>query len=76
MAVKCLSKEKLQAQMSDFLQEAIVMHSLDHPHVVHLFGVVLVSDSIMLVGITKGVVVYFRLPKLRFLAPVRHLYFI
>lgn len=54
VAVKCLPREKLRAQMSDFLQEATIMHSLDHPHIVQLFGVVLSSDNLMLVSI-KGI---------------------
>lgn len=49
VAVKCLAKERLNSQMTDFLQEATIMHSIDHPHVVQLFGVVLSSDSLMLV---------------------------
>ena len=49
MAVKCLAKDKLKTQMADFLLEAANMCSVDHKHIVQLYGVVLSSDSLMLV---------------------------
>lgn len=53
MAVKCLAKDKLKTQMADFLLEAANMCSVDHAHIVQLYGVVLSSDSLMLVtGLT------------------------
>ncbi len=35
--------------MSDFLKEATIMHSIDHEHIVRLYGVVLNNDALMLV---------------------------
>jgi len=53
VAVKCLAKDKLKTQMADFLLEAANMCSVDHAHIVQLYGVVLSSDSLMLVtGLT------------------------
>ncbi|XP_035698202.1 activated Cdc42 kinase-like isoform X4 [Branchiostoma floridae] len=50
VALKCLSKEQIQAGQSDFLKEASIMHSLDHEYLVRLYGVVLDYDnSFMLV---------------------------
>ncbi|XP_077998371.1 uncharacterized protein LOC144451412 isoform X2 [Glandiceps talaboti] len=50
VAIKCLSKDKLLAGQADFLKEATIMHSLDHEHLVRLYGVVLdVENSLMLV---------------------------
>jgi len=49
VAVKCLAKDKLKTQMTDFLVEAANMCSVDHPHIIQLYGVVLSSDSLMLV---------------------------
>lgn len=50
MAVKCLAKDKLKTQMAEFLLEAANMCSIDHAHIVQLYGVVLSSDSLMLVN--------------------------
>jgi len=47
--VKCLSKDKLKSQLSEFLVEASNMCSVDHSHVVQLYGIVLGTDSLMLV---------------------------
>lgn len=33
----------------EFLKEAAIMHSIDHENIVRLYGVVLSSDSLMLV---------------------------
>jgi len=49
VAIKCLSKEKVNQGVAEFLKEASNMHSLDHDHIVRLYGVVLESDSLMLV---------------------------
>ncbi|XP_030843117.1 uncharacterized protein LOC587777 isoform X4 [Strongylocentrotus purpuratus] len=52
VAVKCLSPEKLSLDkcQQDFLKEAAIMHSLNHEHLVKLYGVVLdVDSSLMLV---------------------------
>lgn len=49
VAVKCLAKERMQTNTIEFLKEAAIMHSIDHPHIVRLFGVVLDTGSLMLV---------------------------
>jgi len=51
VAVKCLAKDKVKTQMADFLSEAANMCSIDHTHIVQLYGVVLSSDSLMLVTV-------------------------
>ena len=50
MAVKSLSKEKMQSSSSDFLKEAANMQQVDHEHIVRLYGVVLSNDNMMLVS--------------------------
>jgi len=55
VAVKCLAKDKLKTQLAEFLLEAANMCSIDHAHIVQLHGVVLSSDSLMLVnGLAVG----------------------
>jgi serine/threonine protein kinase len=49
VAIKCLSKERMQANPLDFLKEAAIMHGIDHEHIVRLYGVVLDTDALMLV---------------------------
>lgn len=49
VAVKCLARERMQTNTIEFLKEAAIMHSIDHPHIVRLFGVVLDTGSLMLV---------------------------
>ncbi|XP_071841044.1 uncharacterized protein [Apostichopus japonicus] len=52
VAIKCLSPEKvsIDKHQQDFLKEAAIMYSLNHEHLVKLFGVVLdVDSSLMLV---------------------------
>ncbi|CAB3384897.1 Hypothetical predicted protein [Cloeon dipterum] len=49
VAIKCLSRERMQNNPIEFLKEAGIMHAIDHEHVVRLYGVVLDSDSLMLV---------------------------
>ena len=55
VAIKCLSKEKLNQGVAEFLKEASNMHSLDHDHIVRLYGVVLEADALMLVSWAKNV---------------------
>lgn len=50
MAIKCVQQEKLIANPLDFLQEAAIMHKLNHPNIVQLFGVVLETKTVMLVS--------------------------
>ncbi|XP_018319586.1 activated Cdc42 kinase-like [Agrilus planipennis] len=49
VAIKCLARERMQTNTIEFLKEAAIMHSIDHPHIVRLFGVVLDTGSLMLV---------------------------
>jgi len=50
VAVKCVAKSKLSTQPTDFLQEIDALSTVDHPHVVQLFGVASSNDSFMLVS--------------------------
>ncbi|XP_037868105.1 activated Cdc42 kinase-like isoform X2 [Bombyx mori] len=49
VAIKCLGNERMTSNSTEFLKEAAVMHSIEHPNIVRLFGVVLHLDSLMLV---------------------------
>ncbi|KAK2577995.1 hypothetical protein KPH14_008425 [Odynerus spinipes] len=49
VAIKCLSRERMQNNPIEFLKEAAIMHSIDHDHIVRLYGVVLDTNSLMLV---------------------------
>ncbi|XP_039315628.1 uncharacterized protein LOC105202478 isoform X2 [Solenopsis invicta] len=49
VAIKCLSRERMQNNPIEFLKEAAIMHAIDHEHIVRLYGVVLDTDSLMLV---------------------------
>ena len=49
MAVKCIAKSKLVTESAEFLQEIENLSTVDHPHVVQLFGVASSNDSFMLV---------------------------
>lgn len=49
VAVKCLSKEKMQNNTLAFMKEYEIMQAIDHPHVVRLYGVVLDAAQIMLI---------------------------
>ncbi|ENN80518.1 hypothetical protein YQE_03057, partial [Dendroctonus ponderosae] len=51
VAVKCLSRDRMQSNMVEFLKEASIMHNIDHPNIVRFFGVVLpnIEGSLMLV---------------------------
>ncbi|ESN90508.1 hypothetical protein HELRODRAFT_145654, partial [Helobdella robusta] len=40
VAIKCLPKDQVKGQTSDFLQEATIMHSICHPHIIKLHGIV------------------------------------
>ena len=48
VALKCLSKEKLQSGTQEFLKEAGIMQTIDHENIVHMFGVVLDKDNSMI----------------------------
>ncbi|XP_072931190.1 activated Cdc42 kinase-like isoform X2 [Epargyreus clarus] len=49
VAIKCLGHERMTSNSTEFLKEAAVMHSIEHPNVVRLYGVVLHLDNLMLV---------------------------
>ncbi len=51
VAVKCLSRERMQNNTVEFMKEYEIMQSIDHPNVVRLYGVVLDSlgGQIMLI---------------------------
>nr|KAG5702466.1 hypothetical protein BaRGS_015098 [Batillaria attramentaria] len=50
VAVKCLSKERMQNGVQEFLKEAAIMQSVDHENIVRMYGVVLDKDnSLMMV---------------------------
>lgn len=50
VAIKCLSKERMQTQPMEFLKEAAIMHTIDSEHIVRLYGVVLDTTALMLVS--------------------------
>ncbi|KAK9879558.1 hypothetical protein WA026_006628 [Henosepilachna vigintioctopunctata] len=51
VAIKCLSRDRMQSNMVEFLKEASIMHNIDHSNIVRFFGVVLpnIEGSLMLV---------------------------
>ncbi|XP_050428034.1 activated Cdc42 kinase-like isoform X2 [Adelges cooleyi] len=49
VAIKCLSRDRMQNNPIEFLKEAAIMHSIDNEHIVRLYGVVLDTDALMLV---------------------------
>lgn len=49
VAIKCLCRERMQSNPMEFLKEAVIMHSIEHENIVRLYGVVLDTDSLMLV---------------------------
>lgn len=49
VAIKCLCRERMISNPMEFLKEAAIMHSIDHENIVRLYGVVLSTDSLMLV---------------------------
>jgi activated CDC42 kinase 1 len=51
VAVKCLSKERMQNNTLEFMKEYEIMQSIDHANIVRLYGVVVGEASqIMLVA--------------------------
>lgn len=54
VAIKCLSKEHMQNNHMEFLKEAAIMHTIDHEHIVRLYGVVLDTNALMLVSLLPG----------------------
>ena len=52
MAVKCLSKERMQNNTLEFMKEYEIMQSIEHANIVRLFGVV-VSETSQILLITE-----------------------
>ena len=48
VAVKCLSKEKMQNGTEEFLKEAAIMQCVDHENIVRMYGVVLDKENAMM----------------------------
>lgn len=48
VAIKCLSKKRMNNNSTEFLKEAHIMHKIAHKNIVTLFGVVLDSNSMMM----------------------------
>ena len=61
VAIKRISGEQVRGERNDFVQEASVAHSLDHEHIVRLFGVVLPEDGVLLVSPSPTQILIFRL---------------
>lgn len=53
VAIKCLSKERMQTQPMEFLKEASIMHNINSEHIVRLYGVVLDTNTLMLVSLLE-----------------------
>lgn len=49
VAVKCLSKERMQNNTLEFMKEYEIMQAIDHPNIVRLYGVILDAAQIMLI---------------------------
>lgn len=49
VAIKCLCRERMISNPMEFLKEAAIMHSIEHENIVRLYGVVLDTESLMLV---------------------------
>lgn len=45
VAIKCLSKQRMHNNRSEFLKEAHIMHGIAHPNIVRLYGVVLNNED-------------------------------
>lgn len=58
VAIKCLGHERMTSNSTEFLKEAAVMHSIEHPNIVRLYGVVLHMDSLMLVNSITSINLY------------------
>jgi len=49
VAIKCLSKKRMQNNTVEFMKEYEIMQTIDHNHIVRLYGVVLDAAQIMLI---------------------------
>lgn len=48
VAIKCLSRDRMQNGVPEFLKEANIMQTIDHENIVRMFGVVLDKDNTMM----------------------------
>ncbi|XP_034933999.1 activated Cdc42 kinase-like isoform X2 [Chelonus insularis] len=49
VAIKCLSRKNMQSNPIEFLKEASIMYSINHDHIVKLYGVALDTYTCMLI---------------------------
>ncbi|XP_054273539.1 activated Cdc42 kinase-like isoform X2 [Macrosteles quadrilineatus] len=73
VAIKCLSRERMQSNPIEFLKEAAIMHGIEHEHIVRLYGVVLDTNALMLVtelAPLRSLLECLKEPSLRFSFPV------
>ena len=50
VAVKVLDLDRFPTKMDDFLKEAAIMNSLDHPDIVRLYGICVAPKCLRLVS--------------------------
>lgn len=50
VAVKVLDLERFPTKVDDFLKEAAIMNSLDHPDIVRLYGICVAPNCLRLVS--------------------------
>lgn len=48
MALKCLSKERMENGTQEFLKEAAIMQTIDHDNICAMFGVVIDKDDTLI----------------------------
>ena len=48
VAIKCLSRERLENGTQEFLKEAGLMQTIDHDNIVRMYGVVLDKDNALM----------------------------
>lgn len=73
VAIKCLSADRMQNSSNEFLKEASIMHSISHPSIVRLYGVVLDASSLMLItelAPLRSLLECLKEPALRFSFPI------
>ncbi|KAL5970610.1 Activated Cdc42 kinase-like [Taenia solium] len=76
VAVKVLDLERFPTKMDDFLKEAAIMNSLDHPDIVRLYGICVAPNCLRLVSglsVTSSPILYLMHDLVTELAPLRSL---
>lgn len=48
VALKCLSKERMENGTQEFLKEAAIMQTIDHDNICAMFGVVIDKDDTLI----------------------------